>query len=114
MLVASMNPSPGGYFSDTNAVVSSSTNEMLRYMSKISGPLLDRIDLHIEVSPVPFENLSDKRPAESSAAIRERVRMARERQHKRYESVIDVHYNAQMSTRLVREFVQSMSRACIC
>lgn len=104
MLVASMNPSPGGYFNDTNAVVSSSTNEMLRYMSKISGPLLDRIDLHIEVSPVPFENLSDKRPAESSAAIRERVRMARERQHKRYESVIDVHYNAQMSTRLIREF----------
>jgi len=56
MLVASMNPSPSGYFNDPNAPISSSPNEMNRYMSKISGPLLDRIDIHIEVTPVPFEN----------------------------------------------------------
>tara|TARA_A200000113_G_scaffold218109_1_gene225228 strand:+ start:1376 stop:1558 length:183 start_codon:yes stop_codon:yes gene_type:complete len=54
MLVASMNPSPSGYFNDDNAAIRSSQSEMQRYMSKISGPLLDRIDLHIEVNPVPL------------------------------------------------------------
>jgi len=58
MLVASMNPSPSGYFNDSNAPVTSSPAEMQRYLSKISGPLLDRIDIHIEVTPVPFEKLS--------------------------------------------------------
>lgn len=61
MLVASMNPSPSGYFNDPDAPMSSSPAEMQRYMSKISGPLLDRIDIHIEVNPVPFEKLSDGR-----------------------------------------------------
>ena len=104
MLVASMNPSPGGYFNDPDAPVSSSPHEMQRYLSKISGPLLDRIDIHIEVTPVPFEKLSDTRKSESSVDIRERVTKAREIQTKRFEEFENVHYNAQMSTRQLREY----------
>jgi magnesium chelatase family protein len=106
MLVASMNPSPGGYFNDPDAPVSSSPHEMQRYLSKISGPLLDRIDIHIEVTPVPFEKLSDNRKAESSVAIRERVTRARELQTARFEKYENVHYNAQMSTKQIREYCQ--------
>jgi magnesium chelatase family protein len=106
MLVASMNPSPGGYFNDPDAPVSSSPHEMQRYLSKISGPLLDRIDIHIEVTPVPFEKLSDNRKAESSVAIRERVTRAREIQTARFEQYENVHYNAQMSTKQIREYCQ--------
>jgi magnesium chelatase family protein len=104
MLVASMNPSPGGYFNDPNAPVSSSPMEMQRYLSKISGPLLDRIDIHIEVTPVPFEKLTETRKAESSVAIRERVTKAREIQSQRFENFEYIHYNAQMSSKLIREF----------
>lgn len=104
MLVASMNPSPGGYFNDPDAPVSSSQHEMQRYLSKISGPLLDRIDIHIEVTPVPFEKLTDTRKAESSAEIRKRVTRAREIQTERFEEYENVHYNAQMGTRLIREY----------
>ena len=104
MLVASMNPSPGGYFNDPNAPVATSSMEMQRYMSKISGPLLDRIDIHIEVTPVPFEKLADTRKAESSAEIRKRVSVARNIQTMRFENYQHIHYNAQMSSKLIREF----------
>lgn len=104
MLVASMNPSPGGYFNDPNAPVTSSPHEMQRYLSKISGPLLDRIDIHIEVTPVPFEKLSDERKGESSIDIRKRVTAARERQTKRFERYENVHYNAQMSSKQIRDY----------
>jgi magnesium chelatase family protein len=104
MLVASMNPSPGGYFNDPNAPVSSSPAEMQRYLSKISGPLLDRIDIHIEVTPVPFEKLTETRKAETSVEIRKRVTSAREVQSKRFESLNSIHYNAQMSSKQIREF----------
>jgi magnesium chelatase family protein len=104
MLVASMNPSPGGYFNDPDAPVSSSPHEMQRYLSKISGPLLDRIDIHIEVTPVPFEKLSDNAKAESSVQIRERVTKAREIQSARFEQFENVHYNAQMNTKQIREY----------
>lgn len=104
MLVASMNPSPGGYFNDPDAPVTSSPAEMQRYMSKISGPLLDRIDIHIEVTPVPFEKLSDDRKAESSVDIRKRVTAAREIQSERFKELEKVHYNAQMSSKQIREF----------
>lgn len=104
MLVASMNPSPGGYFNDPNAPVSSSPAEMQRYLSKISGPLLDRIDIHIEVTPVPFEKLTELQKAESSVAIRKRVIQAREIQSRRFETYESIHYNAQMGTKLIREF----------
>lgn len=106
MLVASMNPSPGGYFNDPSAPVSSSANEMQRYLNKISGPLLDRIDIHIEVTPVPFEKLSDKRAAESSAEIRKRVTKAREIQSTRFENYEHIHYNAQMTTKQIREYCE--------
>ncbi len=104
MLVASMNPSPGGYFNDPDAPVSSSPLEMQRYLGKISGPLLDRIDIHIEVTPVPFEKLSEDRKGESSVAIRKRVTEAREIQTKRFHDLENIHYNAQMNTKQIREF----------
>ncbi|GLU44633.1 YifB family Mg chelatase-like AAA ATPase [Allomuricauda sp. NBRC 101325] len=104
MLVASMNPSPGGYFNDPDAPVTSSPAEMQRYLGKISGPLLDRIDIHIEVTPVPFDKLSDERKGENSVEIRKRVEAAREIQTKRFMDLKQVHYNAQMGTKHIREY----------
>ncbi|WP_416442965.1 YifB family Mg chelatase-like AAA ATPase [Leeuwenhoekiella sp. A16] len=103
MLVASMNPSPGGYFNDPDAPVVSSPAEMQRYLSKVSGPLLDRIDIHIEVTPVPFDKLSDERRAESSVSIRERVNRARQLQTERFRESDHIHYNAQMSVKQIRK-----------
>ena len=104
MLVASMNPSPSGYFIDPNSAMSSSPAEMQRYMSKISGPLLDRIDIHIEVNPVPFEKLSDERKGESSNEIRQRVIAARNIQTERFKEYEHIHYNAQMNTKQIQKF----------
>jgi magnesium chelatase family protein len=104
MLVASMNPSPGGYFNDPDAPVSSSPAEMQRYLSKISGPLLDRIDIHIEVTPVPFDKLTESRKGESSVDIRKRVTKAREIQSYRFAEFDTIHYNAQMNTKQIREY----------
>ena len=81
----------------------SSPSEMQRYLGKISGPLLDRIDIHIEVTPVPFEKLSDEKNGESSIEIRKRVTKARELQTKRFEGADVVHYNAQMNTKHIRK-----------
>ncbi len=106
MLVASMNPSPGGYFNDPDAPVTSSPAEMQRYLSKISGPLLDRIDIHIEVTPVPFEKLSEERKGESSVEIRKRVTAAREIQTQRFMEMENTHYNAQMNTKYIRKYCQ--------
>jgi magnesium chelatase family protein len=99
-----MNPSPGGYFNDPDAPVTSSPAEMQRYLSKISGPLLDRIDIHIEVTPVPFEKLSEERKGEGSVAIRKRVTAAREIQTQRFSEMENVHYNAQMNTKHIRKY----------
>ncbi len=104
MLVASMNPSPSGFFNDPGSPSTSSPMEMQRYMGKISGPLLDRIDIHIEVTPVPFEKLSEERSGESSVEIRKRVTAARERQTERFVETENVHYNAQMSVRQIRKY----------
>ena len=104
MLVASMNPSPSGYFNDPNAPMTSTPAEMQRYLSKISGPLLDRIDIHIEVNPVPFEKLSSEHKSESSNAIRERVIAARNIQTARFREYENIHYNAQMNTKQIRKF----------
>jgi len=103
MLVASMNPSPGGYFNDPDAPVQSSPAEMQRYLSKISGPLLDRIDIHIEVTPVPFEKLTEERLAERSSDIRKRVTAARDVQTDRFRESETIHYNAQMGTKQIRK-----------
>lgn len=104
MLVASMNPSPSGYFNDPDAPITSSPQEMQRYLNKISGPLLDRIDIHIEVTPVPFDKLSDERKGESSVEIRKRVTKAREIQSKRFSSYEKTHYNAQMTVKQIKTF----------
>ena len=73
-------------------------------MGKISGPLLDRIDIHIEVTPVPFEKLSEERKGESSVDIRKRVTAARELQTNRFSELENVHYNAQMNTKQIRQY----------
>jgi len=104
MLVASMNPSPSGYFPDDAQATSTSAHEMQRYLSKISGPLLDRIDIHIEVQPVPFEKLTEERRGEPSSKIRERVTKAREYQSERFQEFEKVHYNAQMNVKQIRKF----------
>ncbi len=104
ILVASMNPSPSGYFHDPGATVNSSPAEIQRYLGRISGPLLDRIDIHIEATPVPFEQLSENKKGEGSAEIRQRVIAARERQIRRFEAEDKLHYNAQMGTKHIREY----------
>ena len=106
MLVASMNPSPGGFFIEQEQVSNTTVLEAQRYLSKISGPLLDRIDLHIELQPVPFEKLSDKSSGEKSQKIRERVIAAREVQSERYGSRNGIHYNAQMNVKQIRRYCQ--------
>ncbi len=103
MLVASMNPSPSGYFVDSDNPLASSPQEMQRYLAKISGPLLDRIDIHIEVQPVPFEKLSEDRRGEPSSEIRKRVTKGRDRQTERFKESESIHYNAQMSVKQIRE-----------
>ena len=102
MLVASMNPSPVGY-AVREGVAGSATREMKRYRSRISGPLLDRIDLHLEVSPVPVEQLSGRKLGEASRVIRERVQEARSRQAIRFKDQVGVHCNAQMTVRTIRK-----------
>ena len=111
ILVASMNPSPSGYFYDPQASVNSSPSEIQRYLGRIRGPLLDRIDIHIEVTPVPFDQLSGERKGETSAEIRNRVISARQRQIDRFEEEFGLHYNAQMNTRQIREYCRIGSTA---
>lgn len=103
-LVASMNPCPCGYFNDPNHTCKCAPGAIQRYMSRISGPLLDRIDMHIEITPVPFSQLNDSTPAESSAAIRARVIAARQIQTERYADTPGIHCNAQMSSRQIRQY----------
>jgi magnesium chelatase family protein len=103
MLVASMNPSPGGDWIDPDLASTTDRIQMQRYLSKISGPLLDRIDLHIEVRKVPYNELMMYNPGESSKTIRERVFLARERQSQRFMGISGVFSNAQMDSRLVRK-----------
>lgn len=102
MLVASMNPCPCGFYNHPEKDCICGAGVVQRYLSKISGPLLDRIDLHVEVTPVNFSELSSDRPAEKSKAIRERVSAGREIQIARFEDREDVFCNAQMSPNMVR------------
>lgn len=103
MLVASMNPCPCGYYNhpDKNCVCTAGVVQ--KYLNKISGPLLDRIDIHIEVVPVAFEKLSEQRLSESSHVIRERVVNARNIQASRFTGSKGVHCNAQMSSKMLRK-----------
>ena len=106
MLVASMNPCPCGYYNHPEKDCVCSPGVVQKYLNKISGPLLDRIDIHIEVVPVPFEKLSENRPAETSQTIRNRVVEARKIQEKRFSINIGVHCNAQMSSKMLRKYCE--------
>lgn len=106
MLVASMNPSPSGDFYDPDKGTADSEMAVRRYLNKISGPLMDRIDLHIEVSPVPFNELSDKEAGEPSAAIRQRVTVAREIQVNRFAKTEGIHCNAQLTPKLMKKYCE--------
>ncbi|MDE5760043.1 MAG: YifB family Mg chelatase-like AAA ATPase, partial [Bacteroides sp.] len=101
MLVASMNPCPCGYYNHPTKACVCSPGQVQKYLNRISGPLLDRIDLQIEVTPLPFEKMADARPGESSATIRERVIRARQTQEARYADISGVYCNAQMNSKLL-------------
>ncbi len=101
MLIAAMNPCPCGYFSDPKHECQCTTPQIQRYRSRISGPLLDRIDIHVEVPAVPYKELMGKTATESSAAIRERVAAARRVQTRRFQNG-RIHCNAQMGNRHIK------------
>ncbi|RYE11787.1 MAG: ATP-binding protein, partial [Sphingobacteriaceae bacterium] len=103
MLVASMNPCPCGYYNHPDRECVCGPGIVQKYLSKISGPLLDRIDLHVEVTPVNFTELSSERISEKSEVIRDRVIKAREIQQKRFTEKPDLHSNAQMESKMVRQ-----------
>ena len=104
MLVASMNPSPSGHFSQQNTLYDSNAQEAQRYVSKISGPLLDRIDIQLEVQAVSYEKLSDTSFSEKSAVILERVQKSRDIQLKRFKTIEGVFHNAQMDVNEIQAF----------
>lgn len=104
MLVASMNPCPCGYYNHPDKDCVCSPGVVQKYLNKISGPLLDRIDIHVEVVPVPFDKLAEAPPAEPSVGVRERVVKAREIQAERFIEWKGVYANAQMSSKLIRKF----------
>ncbi len=103
MLVASMNPCPCGFYNHPEKDCVCAPGVVQKYLNKVSGPLLDRIDIHIEVTPVSYDELSDKKKGEESSGIRERVMQARKIQEERYEERKEIHCNAQMDSKLLKE-----------
>ena len=103
MLIASMNPCPCGFYNHPEKQCSCPPGAVQKYLNKISGPLLDRIDLHVEVTPVAFNELTSAKNAERSAAIRDRVIKARNIQAERYKDSPGVYANAQISTKMLKE-----------
>ena len=106
MFIASMNPCPCGYYGDPTHHCVCTPGQIQRYMNKISGPLLDRIDIHCEIQAVPFAELSKMQPGEPSAAIRERVIAARKIQEERFKPYKGIHCNAMMSEKMLHEFAE--------
>lgn len=104
MLVASMNPCPCGYYNHPDRPCLCSAGAVQKYMNRVSGPLLDRIDIQVEVVPVPFEKISEQRPSEASAAIRGRVVGARLIQEARFAECEGIYSNAQMNSRLLHQY----------
>ena len=104
MLVASMNPCPCGYYNHPTKNCMCAPGQVQKYLNRISGPLLDRIDLQVEIMPVPFEEISSSAPGESSDTIRRRVIAARARQVERFCNEKEIHCNAQMSSRLIAKY----------
>lgn len=109
MLIASMNPCACGYYNHPEKDCTCPPGAVQKYLNKVSGPLLDRIDLHVEVTPVPFSELSSQHQSEDSTTIRERVIRAREIQALRYTDYPGIYANAQMSSKLLREICQISS-----
>ena len=106
MFVASMNPCPCGYYGDATHTCVCTPGQIQRYMNKISGPLLDRIDIQIEITPVPFKDISKATQGEPSSTIRERVIRARRMQEERYKDIRGVYCNAQMSEKMIHRFAE--------
>ena len=104
MFVASMNPCPCGYYNHPTKRCECTPGQIHRYLNKISGPLMDRIDLQIEITPLSFDELSRSQPGEPSAAIRERVVKARAIQEERFKDTPGVYCNAQMTPALMRQY----------
>ncbi len=110
-LVAAMNPCPCGYYNHPGKECRCTPGEVSKYMGRISGPLMDRIDMHIEVVPIAFEEMNRDTASECSAAIRERVVQAREVQRQRFADCPGVHTNAMMNSKMIREYC-ALSPAC--
>ena len=106
MLVSAMNPCPCGYYNHPEKACVCPPGAVQKYLNKISGPLLDRIDIHIEIVPVPFEKISDRTPAEHSNLIRERVLKARKIQEERFRNIEGIYSNAQMTSKLLHKFAE--------
>ena len=106
MFVASMNPCPCGYYNHPTKHCCCTPGQIIRYLNKISGPLMDRIDLQIEITPLSFNEMSQKERGESSAVIRERVIKARHIQEERFKDAPGVHCNAQMTSRLMHRYAE--------
>lgn len=104
MLIASMNPCPCGYYNHPTKACVCNPGQVQKYLNRISGPLLDRIDIQVEIVPVPFEKLSEARPGESSEVIRQRVIAARKIQEQRFANVPGIHCNAQMTPKMLAEY----------
>lgn len=111
MLVASMNPCPCGYYTHPTKQCTCTAMQVQKYLGRISGPLLDRIDLQIEIAPLSFDEMSQTTASEPSAAIRERVVKARQRQEERYRDHPLIHCNAQMTSAQIREYCQLDDRS---
>ena len=105
-LVASMNPCPCGYYNHPTRNCVCSPGQVQRYLNKISGPLLDRIDIQVEIVPVPFEKMADRTPGESSSTIRQRVIRARQTQAERFAKTPGIYSNAQMTSQLLHQYAQ--------
>lgn len=111
MLVASMNPCPCGYYTHPTKQCTCTAMQVQKYLGRISGPLLDRIDLQIEIAPLSFDEMSQTTASEPSAIIRERVVKARQRQEERYRDHPLIHCNAQMTSAQIREYCQLDDRS---
>ncbi|MGY2133701.1 YifB family Mg chelatase-like AAA ATPase [Hymenobacter sp. HD11105] len=106
MLIASMNPCPCGYYNHPEKECVCGPGVVQRYLNKVSGPLLDRIDLHVEVTPVTFDQMTETRKSESSADIQQRVEKARAVQNARFKDFPDIHSNAMMPSQMVKDICQ--------
>jgi len=113
MMIASMNPCPCGYYNHPTKACVCNAGQVQKYLNRISGPLLDRIDIQIEIVPVPFEKISDKRVSESSTEIRERVIKARQIQEQRYAAYPGIYSNAQMTAKLLHTFAEPDSTGLV-